>query len=341
MRCNGLPAQEANAAKACEALVVTERGGRLVERTEEPLLPRVSLTRPGRYCLDQDIDQKPLFDPLRRREAFMPVEAIIRIEANNVSLDLADHTISNTARPGMAMIWFSKFAVGVRGGTRLQNAHIANGMLRSPGITGVGIDLTASRPYGPRSLQIASIPTDSSTRDFFEDTRHVVESMTISAGKHGILLDGMNNNIRNNHIVVDGKTAIVAQGPGLVLEDNVIEVRGDPRGLSDHDRKLESRTPFPIRLIQADDAIIRNNRIRLIDRKAGAGLPAAIELVRSRNVTVEGNRFEGMDQGVHADPHSSYLDKGNEASACASSATRYLPPDETGGESRPRTPACR
>ncbi len=165
--------------------------------------------------------------------------------------------------------------------------------------------------------------------------------MTIAAGKRAILIDGRNNIIRNNHIVVDGVTAIVAQGPGLVIEDNVIEVRGDLRGLSDLDRKLESRTPFPIRLIQADDAIVRNNRIRLIDRTAGAGLPAAIELVHSRNVTVEGNRFEGMDQGVYADPHSSHLEIGNEESACASGATRYLPPEEAGGESRPRTPACR
>ena len=152
-------------------------------------------------------------------------EAIVRIRANDVTLDLGGRTVENAVPNGMTMIWFSKFVVGERGGTRLRNASISNGHLISPGATGIGIDLTASKPYGPRSLEIAAVPVGGKVTDVFVATAHLIASMTISAGKRAILIDGKNNVIRNNRIVVDAATAIVAQGPGLVIENNVIEVQ--------------------------------------------------------------------------------------------------------------------
>jgi len=331
------------AAPNCGIVTIHEFGG--VERSEEgpPRRPEIELRVPGKYCLDVPVLQPKLMERSGAREmTTLGGDGIILIGEDDVDLDLGGQLVSNERSLGYTLIKHYRYEPGRRQAHWFARTRISNGKLRSPGSRGIGMRLVAANRYGPAGFgTAAAVPPGEDLPDVLLDTRHRIEGLDIAAGRRAILIDGRNNTIRNNHIVVDGVTAIVAQGPGLVLEDNVIEVRGDLRGFSDHDRKLESRTPFPIRLIQADDAIVRNNRIRLIDRTAGPGLPAAIELVRSRNVTVEGNRFEGMDQGVSADPHSSHLDNGNEASACASAATRYLPPDEAGGENRQRTPACR
>ena len=330
------------ASQACQVPEVAERGTSTTKRSESALFPRITIEKPGTFCLDSDLRQSPLKDPRRGgAEVFSLVEAMIRIRANDVTLDLAGHTVSNGMRHGMTLIWFSKFAIGTRGGTRLRHAHIRNGQLSSPGPTGIGIDLTASKPYGQRSLQPASIPDGLRSSEVFEDTRHLIESMNIDSGKRGIQLDGQNNIIRNNRIVVDGATAIVAQGPGIIIEDNIIEVRKDFSSFSEHDRRRESMTPFPIRLIQADGAIVRNNQIRLVDRALRGSLPAAIELVESKDVSVQENRFGGMEAPVHADAASSYRDAGNHPEPCPAGATRYLPPDDAVDSGRLRVPACR
>lgn len=337
----GFAVGESVAEQNCQALVFTERGGQVTAPGARSLLPRSTVLQAGKYCLDQDVHQKALFDFLRGRESFMPLEAIIRIQADDVWIDLAGHTVSNSARPGMTMIWFSKFAEDMVGGTRIKSARIGNGRLESPGVTGIGIDLTASKRYGPVSLQVAPINDGMTIYSVFADTRHVIESMSITAGRLAIQLDGSNNTIRNNRILVDGATAIIAQGPGIVIEDNIIEVRNDFRGFDARDRKEEALTSFPIRLIQADGAVIRNNRIRLVDRTTGASLPAAIELVESRDVTVSGNQFAGIDEPVRADTVSSYSTSGNQSDRCAPSSIRHLAPHEGATEDVPRAPACR
>lgn len=328
-------------ARECLPVVIAERGDRPTRPSAALLMPRVTIESPGHYCMDRDLHQDALRDPLRGAPVFALEEALVRIRSSGVTLDLGGHTVSNAMQHGMTMIWFSRFAVGETGGTRLLTARIANGHLVSPGSSGVGIDLTASMPYGQRSLQPAPAPEGGRASELFADTRHLVESMTIAAGKRGIQMDGRGNVIRNNLIVVDSPTAIVAQGPGIVIENNVIEVRNDLSQFSEHARKAESRTPFPIRLIQADGAIVRNNRIRLVNPAARGPLPAAIELVESADVLVESNQLEGVGSPVQADPDSSYRESNNQLAVCASDAPRYLPPPEAGATGGARLAASR
>ena len=328
-------------ARECRPVVITERGDRPTRPSAAPLMPRVTIESPGHYCMDRDLHQDSLRDPLRGAPVFAREEALVRIRSSGVTLDLGGHTVSNAMQHGMTMIWFSRFAVGESGGTRLLTARIANGHLVSPGSSGVGIDLTASRPYGQRSLQPAPVPEGVRASDLFADTRHIVESMTIAAGKRGIQLDGRDNIIRNNLIIVDSPIAIVAQGPGIVIENNVIEVRNDLSQFSEQAKKVESRTPFPIRLIQADGAIVRNNRIRLVQPAAHGPLPAAIELLQSADVLVESNQFEGVGSPVQADSDSSYREFNNQLAVCAPGAPRYLPPPEAGVAGGAGLAACR
>lgn len=338
---NALETGYAVASETCAPIPITERGSNTTVRSERALLPRITIEKPGRFCLEEDVHQASLVDPVRSAEVFAQVESIVRIRANDVTINLAKHTVSNEMRPGMTMIWFSRFARGKPDGTRLRRARISNGRLVSPGAMGVGIDLLASKPYGTRSLEIAPLPDGAQLEDRFEDTRHLIDFMIIVAGKRGIQIDGKNNVIRNNRIVVDSATAIVAQGPGTVIENNIIEVRNNLSFHSDQDRIKESRTLFPIRLLQADGAIVRNNQIRLINPASATRLTAAIELVESNHVVLEGNRFHGIENLVHSDAKSSHRDDNNRRDHCPPTVTRFLPPDETVDAGPPHTSTCR
>jgi hypothetical protein len=149
-------------ADSCNLLRVTERGAGPDSSSAMPLYPRITIEAPGRYCLARDVQQGSLWDSLRQTQVFAREEAVIRIRSSGVTLDLGGHSVANVMQKGMTAIWFSKFAPGERGGARLRNASILNGRLFSPFASGIGIDLTASKPYGPGSLHIASVPAGSS-----------------------------------------------------------------------------------------------------------------------------------------------------------------------------------
>jgi len=329
-------------AQVCHPVIVAERGDAPDKAAAAALYPRITIETPGRFCLSRDVHQDALRDFLRRSPVYARHEAVIRIRADDVNIDLSGHSVSNAMQDGLTLIWFSKFVVGEQGGARLSRASIANGILLSPGAAGVGIDLTASNLYGAHSLQFAPVPPGTTKQEFFKDTSHLIESVRIHAGKRAILIDGKNNVIRNNRITVDGTTAIVAQGPGVVIENNVIEVGSDPNALGESDRRLEAQAPFVIRLIQADGAIVRNNEIRLLDRPRRGSLPAAIELVETTGALVEGNVLGGMDRPVQADGSSSFQEARNSFEACPAGATRFLPPGESlQAADRQPLPPCR
>lgn len=112
-----------------------------------------------------------------------------------------------------------------------------------------------------------------------------IENMRIRTQASAAVLQGGGTVIRNSVIEVDAGTALWIYGPGAVIEDNTIVVHGKAPG---PDPLLEADAP--IRLIQADGAIVRNNRIVAAD----AAHKRAISLFDTRTITVESNRFEGM-----------------------------------------------
>src|SRR5690606_24320029 len=141
----------------------------------------------------------------------------------------------------------------------------------------------SAQRYGPGGFgDLAALAPGQSLAEVFRQTSHRLEHLVIDAGRRAILIDGRDNIIRHNRIVVDGYTAIIAQGPGTVIEDNLIEVRGDLSHLAAQEQAADGANPFVIRLIQADGAVVRNNRVRLLD--GAAPIAAAVELVASRGV---------------------------------------------------------
>lgn len=338
-----LPTSSSAANEArCGPVSIQEFGGALRSAGSPLRRPEIQLGAPGTYCLDQPVQQSKLMERRGRELTTIGGDGIILIGADDVSLDLGGNLVSNERSHGYTLIKHYYYEPGRRHSNWFSRTHIRNGRLLSPGSKGIGVRLIAANRYGPAGFgTLADSPMGKHLATVFLDTRHVVEGLQIEAGSRAILIDGRNNTIRNNHIIVDSATAIIAQGPGIVIEDNVIEVRNDFRDFSTYSRKQEALTPFPIRLIQADGAVIRNNRIRLVDRSTGTSLPAAIELIESRDVTVQGNHFGAIDEPVRADAVSSYSASGNESDPCPGSEPRYLAPGEAATEDAPRAPACR
>ena len=307
-----------------------------------PRRPEVNLLQPGRYCLAADIHQGKLLDRRHGREMKTPGgDAIVLVGADDVSLDLAGHRISNDRELGYTLLRHYRYEPGRGHFHAFVRTRIHNGRLFSPGSRGVGIRLASSRAYdSPGFGRPVRLPQAARPADVFRDTGHVLEELEIEAGSRAILVDGSNNVIRNNRIVVDSATAIVAQGPGVLIENNLIEVRGNASLSPGSDQEGETQSPAVIRLIQADGALVRNNRVHLLDAGREDPLPAAIQLVASRHVVVEDNSLRGMQAVISADAASDYQEARNRLQPCAA-GERIQPPDESGDTAVARLPSCR
>jgi hypothetical protein len=327
----------------CVAAVATESGGAVPEAGGEGRRPELLLAAPGEYCLSGDLRQRKLADPRTGIEMkTIGGDAIVLVAADDVSLDLAGHGISNERELGYTLVRHYRYQPGRGHDHSFARTRIHSGSLNSPGSRGVAIRLVPARPRRAVEFGVpAPVPAGKTAADVHADTGHRLENLVIAAGSRAIVIEGMNNVIRNNRIAVDSATAIVAQGPGVVIENNLIEVRADLRAWSDYDRSTEARTPFPIRLIQADGAVVRNNEIRLVDVAGQAPLPAAIQLVASRDVTVAGNRMHGMQVTVTADGASSHREAGNRLETCPSGEARFPPPEQGGDPAPSHAPVCR
>jgi hypothetical protein len=183
---------------------------------------------------------------------------------------------------------------------------------------GVGLRLLSmGKGAGRNQGRPVALERGQQPKDHFPATADLLERLVVRGGRHAIVIDGRNNVIRDNHLVVDSSTAIVATGPGLVLEGNDIEVRGALELLPG-----EENPPYAVRLVQADGAVIRNNRIRYTGGSQGRPVLAAFQLIESREVSFGGNRLEAIGALVSADSRSSHQPAVRQSIAPAAPAGR-------------------
>jgi hypothetical protein len=327
----------------CRAVVVAEFGGAPKPAAGGVRRPEVQLGEAGRYCLGEDVLQRRLLDPRTGTEIrTIGGDAVFLIGASDIQLDLTGHRVENERALGYTLIKHYRYEPGHPQDHRFSRTRIVNGRLLSPGSRGIGIQLGSAAMQGTEySASGPQAAAGDAAGDRSESSGHLLENLTIEAGQRAILLEGRNNVIRNSHIIVDSATAIVAQGPGIVIENNVIEVRNDLSRFSEHARRLEARTPFAIRLIAADGAILRNNQIRLLNPAGRPPLPAAVELIRSPGVLLESNRFEGIAAPVRVDDASTFREIDNRGALCAPGTARYLPPADADGAVASGLAGCR
>lgn len=280
---------------------VAEATGR--PQRPNPTSPRVRLAGGRDWCLQEDAVQARLWDWHAGRFKISNDDVgIVSVLGDDVSFDLRGHRIENRWYPnGGALLFLFGPDSTYEEGFVIRRTTIRNGRMISPGRSGVAIDLVATGPRGLRNVgRTDEARAGRVSPTAFAPTAHRIENMTLGAGRHAILIDGRDNVIRGNRIVVEGSTAIVATGPGVVIEDNDIDVRATQRSLD-----LGEDPPFPVRLLHADGARVRNNRIRYTGGAAGRPPRAAVELTRSRDVVVDGNVLVGIDRSVEPDADSS------------------------------------
>lgn len=322
-------AAAASGESVCTSVLAGEFADAPRSSAAPPRRPELNLAASGRYCLEEDVRQEKLLDHRGRELAARGGDAIVLVGADDIHLDLGGHTVANAREPGYTLVRHDRHVPGRVQSHWFAGTVVRNGYLVSPGGAGTAIRLVSAQRYAPQGFgEPAALVPGQSLDDVFRRTRHRLEHLTIAAGRRAILIDGRDNVIRHNRIVVDGYTAIVAQGPGVVIEDNLIEVRGDLSGLSAQERAADGAHPFVIRLIQADGAVVRNNRVRLTG--GTPPLAAAIELTASRAVTLEENRLDGFARAVQADTRSDYMASANLVRPCWPRGTRLVAPLEGG-----------
>lgn len=271
--------------------------------------------RPGTYCLGKDLHHTDVFDLETFSTKRYTGSYILKIKEARDSgspagdyyrIDLSGHSVS-AATVDM---------VGIRSSGRLRRAYVLNGRIIVPGrdVNNIGVFIPLSNKdvegfhiggtvlnYGPGLPEYEDTPftgLQGQGKPRYTTTNHVIENMDIRAGYRGIVIGGGNNVIRDSRIEVDGYTALYAYGPGTIIENNTIIVHG--KG----DKK---QWDAAIKLRDADNAIVRNNRIQFDGSLFEKG-DAAINLLDSDNVKVEGNMITGHRRAVRVNGVSTFVE---------------------------------
>lgn len=282
----------ARAESSCLPIPVAEFARSTAAKLKPSMMvqPRIKVDAPGRYCLDEDVVQRQLFD-FKGKAFSHDGHQLVTISSDGVTLDLSGHLIGNEWQPkGITMIRFLRYNGGYQFGDEgFRKLTIRAGRFKSPGESGVGFDLRSEDYKRNSEVSPVRIPGGESPQSFFRDTSHVIEDVTLDTGNIAIMIDGANNVIRNNRIVVNGSRALIATGPNLILENNIIEIRGRPS-------EIESIKGYgiPVQLIQGDGAIIRNNTIRFIGSTSDHRPEVAFDLTESRKVLFDNNQLESI-----------------------------------------------
>lgn len=269
------------------------------------------VTVPGSYCLGQDIDASARFDIHAGSFKSLAGEALIKLEcpqdapcarldpARRFELDLQGHTLTASAGE----------MAGVSNTSGGMHVSVRNGRIVVPGKspTNIGVVLRAQGtgfkvkgaacwPTDPACADIAASAADGARAPTYEASDYVVDGLTVRAGWRGVQMGGANKVLRNSTIEVDSATAAFLFGPGALIENNTFIVHGKG-ARSDFDGALKLR--------DAHGAIVRNNTF--IFRGGWFGkAPAAIHLLDSTGVVIEGNTFQGFDQHVATHGASAY-----------------------------------
>jgi Right handed beta helix region len=191
-------------------------------------------------------------------------------------------------------------------------------VVKTPGAEGVGI---AMAPYSYLQQLKFSLedqrPTkrinfDANSRTFHYDdsdlwnyqppTHYVIDGVKIEAGGRGVILGGSDNVLRNSVIEVDSATAVYVYGPNAVVEGNTFIVHRKVGG--------DENTSAPLKMRDADGAVIRNNRFIVTGLLTGTA-DVAINLLESRGVVIENNHAEGVKEWLRKDDASSATSRGN------------------------------
>jgi hypothetical protein len=272
----------------------------------------------GEYCLKNTIIT-PRRSSFAEGERSYDGSGMLTIKASNVVIDFHGFTL-NVDTKGMGGISSGYWT----GTTANQNITIRNGTLKSRTRSGIVFNMPLGsllpdfksiykRPGSAEEELEVLLRTLPKNAFDYQKTEHRIESMKIEADTIGdgvkceqcqsIGMKGAANIIRNSTIeITDGHTAIYLFGPNQLIENNIIIFKG----------KAAVESAAAIKLHQGDGSIIRNNDI-IVESRDDDAPKAAISLIDSKNVIVEGNRIYGINTLVkNWDDKSNSIEKNNE-----------------------------
>jgi hypothetical protein len=304
----------------CQALECRE-----IEKSSSNYEKYVVIPTTGKHCLTHDIKQETVFDihsmsyknltgmtllEINYRSNFIDTATRKRVpnppltESSFFEIDMQGHAIKSIPEN---LVGFEKFIADAR-------IKISNGTIEVPGFRSPNIGIELGNYGGNLNIagsrksvgyqQNEDIPA-SETLDkkppAYKPSNFVVDNMKIHAGWRGVSMGGGGNVLRNSTIDVDGHTAVFMYGPGSVIENNTIIIHG----------KLDAK-PFDaaIKLRDAHGAVVRNNRIIFKGQFFGKA-PAALNLLDSKEVLIEGNTVEGFETLVRSNGDTKFIDKNN------------------------------
>ncbi|MET0321021.1 MAG: hypothetical protein ABW069_09905 [Duganella sp.] len=248
------PMQPHEATGACEVLHWDRAGYDM---------PTLSITRPGKYCLDQDYEFacSPLAHSCRGE--------LIHIQASDVDVDFRGHTLRVVGTRAFRGVW------GMGRHIRIHHGRIVG--------AGSGV-LLGDRGNSPVRAYPAS-PV--STTDVLTATGFVVEHMQFSDVRTAIMVAGSGNQIRDNRIdaTLDNTApggppfALLSYGPAARIERNTF--------------RLSDLTPgwkgYAMYLRSADGTQVASNTVRVDGPRTGT---VSVALSNSKDVELQSNQFE-------------------------------------------------
>ena len=278
------------------------------------------ISKPGQYCLSQDITSKRVFATAEggERAANGPIGFV---GASGVDIDFRGHALAADSLGTWGMDAGDTTGrlitdIALHDGTivsRTNGGVLLNGLFsfqldqmvleyfaKSPKLS--NHSLFEKNIFKERLTWLRS-PED---RDVFPNTNYRLERLRIEANNWaGIELKGGSNTVRGNTISVNRVSGLVVWGPRQVIENNTIVFKGKPAAPND----------APIKLHLADNSIIRNNTI--VIEGWGDKPDAAISIIDSKNVVIENNKIIGVKQlykiwDEEPDQKSSVVEHGNE-----------------------------
>lgn len=313
----------------CTPIAFRPEGGSVIETS-------------GRYCLDRDLKIGGRRSWGWEGPAYLSDDIIaLVIAAHDVSIDLKGYKVSSHAREVRAGVQtalvntgesteFSKSSYGYRKASwdaAYRNITIRNGTIRLKhfGFGTMFVGSAESFSWGIAGLHLGRIdvpmrgcgdeityePLTPPTAQAYPIRNITLEKLKIQSLSCGVFVQGANTVIRNSVIETDSQTGLWLFGPNAVIENNTIIVNEFSKDSRDKVREHDA----PIRLRQADNSIVRNNRIiyraRLFSSTKGA---VAIDLQDSKNVLFENNTIEGILALSRIDSKSMLVARQNKSS---------------------------
>ena len=283
---------------------------------------RTTIDKPGTYCLTEDLWVDGSYQPWRwdGPTFFSDDSVVLELKSDDVVVDLQGHAVGSDARLVAAI------TTGMEPGTAhapqatgraFRNVTVRNGVV-NPSRGNRAILFADLEPlenvlsdlregYAARPVDASQAASD---EELLRETwniqikdrliRHAsdypvrnlrLEGLKIRSSMPAVVLQGASSVIRDSVIETDSGTALQIHGPNALIENNTIIVHCRKSSPEDRDRSQCLSADAPIRLVNADGAVIRNNRIVLL----GSAPKRVISVFQTGAFVFEGNVISGLD----------------------------------------------